>query len=98
MREELIEIAYKLLKKAKGSIEFKELWAKVLKERNLSPEKALDYISDFYSDLSLDNRFVSVEKTKWDLRERRTTKETIVDTSDLLIDEEEEALEYVEEE
>lgn len=98
MREKLIEFAYDILKNNKSELEFKDLWAKVLKSSNIDMEKAVEMISDFYSDLSLDNRFVGIEKTKWDLRERRTSKEVIVDTSHLLIDEEEEALEFVEEE
>ncbi len=98
MREKLIELAYEILKNSSSSLEFKDLWNKVIKEANLNADKAVELISDFYSDLSLDNRFAGIEKTKWDLRERRTSKEIIVDTSNLLIDEEEEALEFVEEE
>lgn len=98
MREKLIELAYDILKNSTSSLEFKDLWAKVVKLAKLDGGKAVELISDFYSDLSLDNRFAGIEKTKWDLRERRTSKEIIVDTSNLLIDEEEEALEFVEEE
>ena len=47
-----------------------------------------DNIAQFYSDLSLDDRFVNVGENKWDLRERHTYHEVVVDTEEILIDEE----------
>ena len=46
-----------------------------------------DNIAQFYSDLSLDDRFVNVSENKWDLRSRHTYDESIVDPSAIMIDE-----------
>lgn len=95
MREELIEEAFAILNNVDNPVEFKELWTTTLTNKNLSEEQALNFIADFYSDLTLDNRFIGVEKTKWDLRSRRTSKEAILDTSRLLFDEEDEIFEEI---
>lgn len=92
MREELIEAAFNILESVKHQLEFKDLWEQVLASKGLTQEQALEFIADFYSDLTLDNRFIGIEKTQWDLRARRTSKEAILDTSSLLYDEEEEEI------
>ena len=43
--------------------------------------------SQFYGDLSLDDRFVNVLENKWDLRSRHTYNVSVVDTSSIIIDE-----------
>lgn len=57
-----------------------------------------DNIAQFYSDISLDERFVSVGDNKWDLRSRHTYNEVVVDTDELIIEENEEEIEFEEEE
>lgn len=89
MREQLIELALKVLEAEGKEIEFKELWNKVVELSGMDLEGAIEFISDFYSDLSLDNRFVGVEKTKWDLRARRKFEETMIVTEEIEEDEEE---------
>lgn len=87
MREQLVELAFEVLQLENQELEFKELWNRVVSKTNLGDE-AVEFISDFYSDISLDNRFIGIDKTKWDLRVRRKVSETIIDTGELTDDEE----------
>lgn len=88
MREKLIETALLLLHDSNKELEFKDLWVKTLAKNKVDLEQSVEYISDFYSDLSLDNRFICIDKNKWDLRARRKVSEIIINTEDF-IDEEE---------
>lgn len=96
MREQLVELALEVLKSEETEMEFKALWTKVIEMSKMDAEQSIEYISDFYTDLSLDNRFIGVDKTKWDLRSRRKFEETLINT-DELIDDEEEKVELEEE-
>ena len=51
-----------------------------------SESVAFNQVSQFYSNLSLDNRFTMVEDGKWDLRSRHTYNETHKDLSEILDD------------
>ena len=52
-------------------------------------EKRKKKQSRFYSELSMDNRFASLEGNKWDLRNRRKFDEVYIDTSNIEIEDEE---------
>ena len=86
----MIDVAYDLMKQKKKAIVFIKLWEEVCQIMAFTKQQEEDNIAQFYSDLSLDDRFVNIGENKWDLRERHTYKEFVVDTEDILIDESDE--------
>ena len=90
----MTDIAYDILSKKKRAVAFIKLWEEVKKEGNISA----DAIAQFYSDLSLDVRFVSLKENKWDLTERRKYAESHVDLSKIELEEDEPEEEETEEE
>ena len=95
-RESKTDIAYRLLSKKKKERGFYELWEDVKSElaKVRDPEELEnidDDISFFYTNLTLDGRFVNVGDNKWNLRERVTFDKVDIDMSDIYMDEEEES-------
>lgn len=95
-RESKTDIAYRLLSKKKKERGFYELWEDVKNElaKVREPEELEnidDDISFFYTNLTLDGRFVNVGDNKWNLRERITFDKVDIDMSDIYMDEEEES-------
>lgn len=85
----MTDVAYQCLSKRKKEIEFLKLWTDVSNQMNIPEEKLRKKKSQFYSELMLDSRFASLEGNKWDLRNRRKFDEVHVDTSDIVVDDEE---------
>ena len=103
MSKSLIEYAYELLAKSKGSVNFKEIWAYVKEQAGLSEEEAAKKAGQFFTNMMLDGRFVTLGENEWDLRERHTFDKVHIDmrdvysdvqTSDDDLEEEEEEDEY----
>ena len=87
MKKSMISVAYDLLKKKRVPVTFLKLWKEVSQVIGFNEQQEEDNIAQFYSDLSLDDRFVNVGDNKWDLRSRHTYSEVVVDTEDIIIDE-----------
>lgn len=99
MKKAMIDVAYDILSSKDKALTFIELWNEVCQIAGFTKQQEEDNIAQLYSDLSLDDRFVCVKDKKWDLRERHTYHEVVVDTSDILIDEDnEDASDFDEEE
>ncbi len=86
----MIDVAFDLVSKKKKPATFLKIWEEVSQMVGLTPEQEEDNIAQFYTDLSLDDRFVHVGDNKWDLRSRHTYNEVVVDTSAIIIEESEE--------
>ncbi len=63
-----IDVAYNYLESTKTEISFQDLWNIVKKELNYSDALASKKISQFYTTLSLDGRFVNLENKNWALK------------------------------
>ncbi|MEG0314135.1 MAG: DNA-directed RNA polymerase subunit delta [Erysipelotrichaceae bacterium] len=87
MKKPMLDVAFDLMSKKKRPVNFTKIWDEVSQVSGLTPQQCEDNIADFYSDLSLDGRFVNMGENKWDLRSRHKYNEVVIDTSDLLIDE-----------
>lgn len=83
----MIDVAYDLMKTKRKAVVFIKLWQEVCQVMAFTKEQEEENIAQFYSDLSLDDRFVTVGGNKWDLKERHTYKEVVVDTEEIIIDE-----------
>lgn len=90
MKKAMIDVAFDVITDKKKALTFIELWKEICQTIGFSKEQEEDNIAQFYSDLSLDDRFTCVGENKWDLRERHTYHEVVVDTSEILIDEDSE--------
>ena len=94
-RESKTDIAYRLLSKRKKERNFYDLWEEVKAElaKVVDPEEMENIeedISFFYTNLTLDGRFVNVGENKWNLRERVTFDKVHIDMNDIYVDDEEE--------
>ena len=106
-RESKTDIAYRLMSKKKKERNFYDLWEEVKAElaKVVEPEELENIdedISFFYTNLTLDGRFVNVGENKWNLRERVTFDKVHIDMNDIYaeededeISEDEEANEYI---
>ena len=96
----MVEVGYELLEKKQGPQKFNKFWNEVSEVLGLDENEAEVYVSDFYTNLSLDERFVLLEDNTWDLRERQSFEKVHIDMNDIYseIDEEEKELKEDEEE
>lgn len=64
----LIEIAYEYLKNNKQAISFNELMSEIAEARELTDEQVRAIIAQFYTDLNIDGRFLTLGQNRWGLR------------------------------
>ena len=93
-RESKTDIAYRLMSKKKKERNFYDLWEEVKAElaKVVDPEELENIdedISFFYTNLTLDGRFVNVGDNKWNLRERVTFDKVHIDMNDIYVEDEE---------
>ena len=93
-RESKTDIAYRVMLKKKKERNFYDLWEDVKNElaKVASPEELENVdedISFFYTNLTLDGRFVNVGENKWNLRERVTFDKVHIDMNDIYVEDEE---------
>ncbi len=92
-KQSMTDIAYDILSGKKRPVLFAKLWEEVSSTYGASNDK----IAQFYSDLTLDSRFVSLKDNKWDLVERRKFEESHIDLSEIELDDDDEQEEGEEE-
>ena len=99
LKRSMVEVGYELLTKKQGAQKFTKLWGEVSEVLGLDEYEASEYISSFYTNLTLDERFVLLEDNTWDLRERQSFDKVHIDMNDVYseIDEEEKELKEDEE-
>ncbi len=90
-----IDVAYDYLKAQKHSVSFRDLWQIVRTELGFNDVQAQKKISQFYTDLTLDGRFTSLENNVWDLKSNHKFDEVYIDTT-TLVDEDPEEEEEIE--
>ncbi len=88
--ESMVDIAYSVLKEKGEIIKFSDLFNEVALRLELTEEQKSDYISNFYTCLSLDGRFVNLGDNEWDLRVNQTYDKVHIDMNDVYSDIEEE--------
>ena len=102
MSKSLIEIAYEFVSSHEGSVNFADIWNYVKEQGGLSEEDAAKKAGQFFTNMMLDGRFVTLGENEWDLRERHTFDKVHIDMRDVYSDvqtsdddsEEEEEVEY----
>ena len=93
-RESKTDIAYRLMSKRKKERSFYDLWEDVKSELvKLYGEESVENIDEdisfFYTNLTLDGRFVNVGDNKWNLRERVTFDKVHIDMNEIYVEDEE---------
>ena len=93
-KESKTDIAYRLMLKKKKERNFYDLWEDVKAElaKVAAPEELENVeedISFFYTNLTLDGRFVCVGENKWNLRERVTFDKVHIDMNEIYVEDEE---------
>lgn len=86
MSKSLIEHAYEFVSKHKESVNFKEIWEYVKKEAGLTEEQANAKVGQFFTNMMLDGRFITLGENEWDLRERHVFDKVHIDMRDVYSD------------
>ena len=86
MSKSLIEYAYEFVSKHKESVNFKEIWEYVKKEAGLTEEQANAKVGQFFTNMMLDGRFITLGENEWDLRERHVFDKVHIDMRDVYSD------------
>lgn len=90
MKQSMTDVAYEVMSAYKKEVPFIELWTTVSAKLGLNETQFEDNIAQFYTDLSMDGRFLNMPKNNWDLRSRHTYSESVLDTDSIAIDEDSE--------
>ena len=86
MEKSLIEIAYEFVSAQKGEVSFTKIWEHVVKEANLTDEEIQRRAGQFFTNMMLDGRFVTLGENMWDLRSRQTFDKVHIDMKDVYSD------------
>lgn len=89
----MTDVAFEIITNTKDGLVFKDLFNEVARLQNLDVESNDEYISNFFTNLSLDGRFIILKNNVVDLTNRHTLKEREVDLQSLYDESEEEAVE-----
>jgi DNA-directed RNA polymerase subunit delta len=93
-----IDVAYNCLLNQKEGMTFKELWAVVKEQLGYDDVVAGKKVSQFYTNLSLDGRFASLENNVWNLKVHCKYNDVAVKDEDFEEPEEEEDEDSLEDE
>lgn len=86
MSKSLIELAYELVSQSESSVNFSKIWEYVKEKSGMSEEEAAKKAGQFFTNMMLDGRFVTLGENEWDLRERHTFDKVHIDMRDVYSD------------
>ena len=86
----MCNVAYEVLKEVNEKVAFNALWEAVCQRLGIEGEEKNNLISNFYTQLTLDGRFMFLDENYWDLRVNHTYDEFSEDSYDSYSDEEDE--------
>lgn len=84
----MVDVAFDLMSKKKKAMDFYKLWQEVSEVKGFDEEQINEKESLFYTNITLDGRFITVGENKWDLRSRHKFEEVHIDMNDIYADEE----------
>lgn len=79
----MTDVAFDILTNTKNGIVFKDLFKEVCELQKLDVESNDEYISNFFTNLSLDGRFIILKNNVVDLKNRHKLAEINVDLQSL---------------
>lgn len=83
MSKSLLDIAHDYVESKQEAVPFNEIWEHVCQVAGLAGEQANEKVGRFYTNLSLDGRFVTLGSNTWDLRVRNTFDKVHIDMKDV---------------
>ena len=83
----MVDVAYELMSKKKKAVNFYKLWQEVSEVKGFDEEEKDEKESLFYTNITLDGRFITVGENNWDLRSRHKFDEVHIDMNDIYTDE-----------
>ena len=83
MEKSFLEYAYEKISTSKKALSFNEVWDYVAEQAGLDEATKNNKVAQFYTDLMLDGRFVTLGNNTWDLRERQTFDKVHIDMRDV---------------
>ena len=86
MQKSLIEIAYEFVASQNEPVNFVKIWAHVKEVAALSDEEANKKAGQFFTNMMLDGRFVTLGENEWDLRSRHKFDKVHIDMKDVYSD------------
>ena len=89
-RRSFVDTAYDIVVKNGAELPFATLWNNVCEELGLTQEDKVARVSYFYTQLTLDGRFVTLGENVWDLRIRHTFDKVHIDMNEVYSEDEEE--------
>ena len=89
----MVDVAFDLMTKKKKPVDFYKLWQEVSEIKGFNQEDKDENESLFYTNITLDGRFITVGENRWDLRSRHKFDEVHIDMYDIYADDEEDASE-----
>lgn len=90
MAKSMTDVAYDLLGKKKKEVLFSKLWDEVSQTMGFTPSQAENKIATFYTEMMLDNRFVSMPGNMWDLRQRHKYEEVHIELDSIVLEDDDE--------
>ncbi|MFA6620104.1 MAG: DNA-directed RNA polymerase subunit delta [Bacilli bacterium] len=85
----MLDVAYTIMSKAKKEMTFADLYEQIVKELAMNDDEKKSHLGEFYTELTLDGRFVALTDNGWDLRTRHTYDKVHIDVNDVYSDVEE---------
>lgn len=82
----MVDVAFELMKKKKKQVEFAKLFTEVSEIKGFSEEEAEEKKSVFYTNITMDGRFITLGENRWDLRERHKFENVHIDMNDIYAD------------
>jgi len=89
-KKSMLDVALETMKDKKA-VSFSTIWSAVCKELELTDDEKKAKVGNFYTQLSLDGRFVALGGNKWSLRDRLPYDKIHVDLSEVYNDMESES-------
>ena len=86
MPKSLIELAYEFVSSKKEPVSFAKIWEYVQEKGELDEEAAAKKAGQFFTNMMLDGRFVTLGENEWDLRSRHTFDKVHIDMKDVYSD------------
>jgi DNA-directed RNA polymerase subunit delta len=85
----MLDVAYTIMSKSKKEMTFADLYDQIAKELAMNDDEKKSHLGEFYTELTLDGRFVALTDNGWDLRARHTYDKVHIDVNDVYSDVEE---------
>lgn len=85
----MVDVAYDLMTKKKKPVDFYKLLQEVSEIKGFDQNDQEGNESLFYTNITLDGRFITVGENRWDLRSRHKFDEVHIDMNDIYADDEE---------